>query len=260
MWNDLTRENCDMDGLLKDGERIDEIGFGNLRLIQKPEDFCYGIDAVLLATFAEVGKNAKVIDLGTGTGVIPMILSHRTEAAEIVGVEIQQESYERGLRNILLNELGDRVRMIRGNVRHLIEEKLAEKHSFDVVVTNPPYIKGGGGLKNKQEARTIARHETTAGLADFIGEASLLLKDRGDFYMVHRPNRLVDISVLCRQHRLEPKELQFVSPNRDTAPNILLLHCVKHGRPDLKLLDPLYVYREDGTYTEEIMRLYERDK
>lgn len=251
-------DELEKDKLLKDGERIDEIGFGNLRLIQKPEDFCYGIDAVLLATFAEIRKSARIIDLGTGTGIIPMILSHRTEAAEIVGVEIQQDSFERGLRNIILNDLGKRVRMIHGDVKHLIKEKKVEKHSFDAVLTNPPYVKGDGGVKNKESTRTIARHETTAGLSDFIAEAALLLKDRGDFYMVHRPNRFVDISVLCRQHKLEPKELRFVSPNKDTAPNILLIHCVKHGRPDLKFLDPLYVYKEDGSYTEEIMRLYER--
>jgi hypothetical protein len=116
-------DKLEKDELLKDGERIDEIGFGNLRLIQKPEDFCYGIDAVLLATFAEIRGDARVIDLGTGTGIIPMILSHRTEASEIVGVEIQQDSYERGLRNVFLNDLGKRVRMIHGDVKHLIKEK-----------------------------------------------------------------------------------------------------------------------------------------
>lgn len=247
-----------MDCLIYDGERIDDIGFGNLRLIQKPEDFCYGIDAVLLATFAEVTVGGRAIDLGTGTGIIPMILSHRTQAAEIVGVEVQRDSYERGLRNIALNGLEGRVRMIHGDVKHLIAEELAARHSFDAVLTNPPYIKGGGGLKNKADARTIARHETTAELSDFVGEAGLLLKDKGDFYMVHRPSRLVDISVLCRQNRLEPKELRLVSPNRDAAPNILLLHCVKNGKPELKFLDPLYVYNGDGGYTKEILRLYER--
>lgn len=247
-----------MNELIKDGERIDEIGFGNLRLIQKPEDFCYGIDAVLLATFAEIAKNTRVIDLGTGTGIIPIILSHRTEAAEIVGVEVQTDSYDRGLRNILLNELDDRVRLIHGDVKHLIREKKVAKHSFDAVLTNPPYVKGGGGPKNRESAKMIARHETTAGLEDFIGEASLMLRDRGDFYMVHRPNRLVDICVLCRQHKLEPKELRMVSPNRESAPNILLIHCVKHGRPELKFMDPLYVYNAEGGYTDEVLKLYER--
>ncbi len=246
--------------LIKDGERIDDIGFGNLRLIQKPEDFCYGIDAVLLATFAEIRKNSRVIDLGTGTGVIPLILSHRTEAAEIVGVELQRDSYERGLRNLALNGLEDRVKLIHGDVKHLVGDKQAARHSFDAVLTNPPYVKGNGGLKNRHASRMIARHETTADLSDFIKEASLLLKDRGDFYMVHRPNRLVDICVMCREYKLEPKEIRFVCPNRDTAPNILLIHCVKHGRPELKFLNPLMVYREDGSYTDEIVKLYERSR
>ena len=244
--------------MIHDGERIDEIGFGNLRLIQKPEGFCYGIDAVLLATFAQIRKNAKVIDLGTGTGIIPIILSHRTEAAEIVGVELQKDSYERGLRNIFLNNLEDRITLIHSDVKQLVKDKKISPHSFDAILTNPPYIKGDGGLKNKEDAKMIARHETAASLSDFIHEASLLLRDRGDFYMVHRPNRVVDICILCRQHKLEPKELRLVSPNRETAPNILLIHCVKHGRPELKFLDPLYVYKEDGNYTDEIMRLYER--
>lgn len=247
-----------MDCLIHEGERIDEIGFGNLRLIQKPEDFCYGVDAVLLATFAEAAKNSRVIDLGTGTGIIPIILSHRTEASEIIGVEIQQDSYERGIRNLSLNELEGRIRLIHRDVKHLLKDKQVEKHSFDVVTTNPPYIKGGGGVKNRANAKMIARHETTAELSDFIREASLLLRDRGDFYMVHRPSRLVDISILCRQYKLEPKELRLVFPNKDAAPNILLLHCVKHGRPELRFLDPLYVYNEDGSYTEEVMKLYER--
>ncbi len=247
-----------MEELLNAGERIDEIGFGNLRLIQKPEDFCYGIDAVLLATFAEIRKDAKVIDLGTGTGIVPIILSHRTEAAQLFGVEVQLDSYERGLRNVCMNHLEGRVHLLNCDVKQLAKEKKVHLHSFDAVLTNPPYVKGNGGVKNQATAKMIARHETTASLADFIREASLLLKDKGDFYMVHRPNRLVDISILCRQHKLEPKELRLVSPNKDSAPNILLIHCVKHGRPELKFLDPLYVYNEDGTYTDEIMSLYER--
>ncbi|QOX65575.1 tRNA1(Val) (adenine(37)-N6)-methyltransferase [Anoxybacterium hadale] len=247
-----------MNELLKDGERIDEIGFGNLRLIQKPEDFCYGIDAVLLATFAQVKKRGRAVDLGTGTGIIPLILSHRTEASELVGVEIQKDSYERGLRNISLNDLSERVSIINTDIKLLTKDKKLSPGSFDTVLSNPPYVSGNGGLKNKMAAKTIARHETTAGLADFIREAALLLKDRGDFYLVHRPNRLVDICTLSRKNKLEPKELMFVSPNRTAAPNILLLHCVKNGRPELKFLDPLFVYDEEGNYTEEILKRYER--
>lgn len=247
-----------MDSLLKDGERIDSIGFGNLRLIQKSEDFCYGIDAVLLATFADINKSARVIDLGTGTGIIPLILSYRTQVSEIFGVEVQENSYERGLRNILLNDLKERITLIRCDVKDLLKEQSVKSGSFDAVLTNPPYVKYGGGLKNKTESRMIARHETTSELSDFIKEASLLLREKGDFYMVHRPNRLADIMVLCRLYDLEPKRIRFVSPNKDSAPNIILLHCVKYGRPDLKFLNPLYVYTVEGSYTDEINALYER--
>lgn len=249
-----------MDIVIKEDERVDNIGFGNLRLIQKPEDFCYGIDAVLLASFAEIKKNARVIDLGTGTGIIPIILSHKTESAEIIGVEIQKDSYERAIRNILLNNLNDRITVINNDIKHLSKIESIRPGSFDTVVSNPPYVQGNGGIKNDKDAKTIARHETTANLEDFIKTAAKLLKDRGDLFMVHRPNRLVDIAVLCRQYRLEPKRIRFVSPCKGGKPNILLIHCVKHGKPDLKFLDPLYVYDEFGQYTDEIMKIYEREK
>lgn len=248
-----------MDVIIKSDERVDNIGFGNLRLIQKPEDFCYGIDAVLLASFAEIRKNAKVIDLGTGTGIIPIILSHKTEAAKIIGVEIQEDSYERASRNILLNNLTNRIKVINNDIKDLFQIESITAGSFDAVVSNPPYVQGNGGLKNDKNAKTIARHETTASLEDFIQTAAKLLKDRGDFYLVHRPNRLVDIAVLCRQYRLEPKKVRLVSPSKDNKPNILLVHCVKHGKPDLKFLDPLSVYDEFGQYTDEIIKIYERE-
>lgn len=248
-----------MDEYLRVGERVDNIGFGNLRLIQKPEDFCYGIDAVLLASFAEIKKNARVIDLGSGTGIIPLIVSHKSEASEILGVELQKDSFERGIRNISLNKLEDKIKFFNCDVNEIIEKQNIIPCSFDVVLTNPPYMKDNGGLKNKRNEKMIARHETTATLSDFIEIAACLLKDRGDFYMIHRPNRLVDISVLCRMNKLEPKKIRLVSPDKDKKPNILLIHCVKNGRPELKFLDPLYVYDENGEYTKEIMQIYEKE-
>lgn len=246
-------------------ERIDDIGFANLRLIQRPEEFCYGIDAVLLSSFARVKKQGRVIDLGTGTGIIPIILSHKTEAREIVGIEIQPSSYQLALRNISINNLENKLKMINLDVKNIGDGGISEtltsilgKGSFDAVTSNPPYVKGRGGLKNKNEAKTIARHETTASLEDFIKSASWLLKDKGDFFLVHRPDRLVDICVLCRENNLEPKKIRFVSPSREKGPNILLVHCVKYGNPELKFLDPLYVYNENGEYTQEIMEIYER--
>ncbi len=239
-------------------ERVDKIGFGNLRLIQKPEDFCYGIDAVLLATFADLRENTKVIDLGTGTGIVPLILSHRTKTTSIVGVEIQEDSYKRAVRNIRLNKLDNRIQIIHSDVNNLVSNKHVEPYSFDAVFSNPPYVKVEGGIKNQNEAKYIARHEASASLEDFIQTAALLLRDKGDFYMVHRPNRLVDICTYCRISRLEPKEIRFVVPNRETAPNIILIHCVKYGKPELKFLNPLVVYEKPHSYSKEILALYEK--
>lgn len=244
-----------MEITINQGERIDNIGFGNLRLIQKPEDFCYGVDAVILADFVKAKEGDLVIDLGTGTGIIPLILTHKTKASRLYGLEVQEDSYQRGCRNIKLNELNERVCILKGNVKDI--EQLGLPY-FQVVVSNPPYMKDQGGLKNANEAKAIARHETLGRLEDFISCATKLLEDKGHFYMVHRPSRLVDICYLCRTHGLEPKEMRFVSPKVDKAANILLLHCVKNGGSELKVLDPLYIYNEDGTYTQEILDIYEK--
>lgn len=241
---------------LFNGERIDDIGFGTLRLIQKPNAFCYGIDAVLLADYAKLKKQSRVCDLGTGTGIVPLILSHKTEASDIWGVEVQQESYERAVRNVELNQLSSYLHMLHSDVLHV--KKHFEQGSFDAVVSNPPYMGRVAGLKNEEVEKTIARHETTAGLEEFMAAAAFLLRERGDFYIVHRPSRLVDLCELGRKYRLEPKHMRFVSPNRNKKPNILLVHFVKYGNAELKLEEPLFVYEEDGSYTEQIKKIYER--
>lgn len=241
---------------LQQGERIDEIGFGTLRLIQKPQAFCYGIDAVLLATYAKIKENSHVCDLGTGTGIVPLILSHKTKASDIWGVEVQEASYQRAVRNVALNQLSHRLHMVHSDVLDIHIH--FEKGSFDAVVSNPPYMGKVDGLKNEEEEKKIARHETSAGLEDFIAAAAYLLRELGDFYMVHRPSRLVDICELGRKYRLEPKHMRFVCPNQKKKPNILLIHFVKYGKPELKLEDPFFVYEEDGSYTDEIQRIYER--
>ncbi|WP_324822567.1 tRNA1(Val) (adenine(37)-N6)-methyltransferase [Sinanaerobacter sp. ZZT-01] len=241
---------------LMQGERIDEIGFGKLCLIQEPQTFCYGIDSVLLASYAKVKRGSNVCDLGTGTGIIPLILSHKTEASTIWGIEVQADSYQRAVRNVELNQLSDRLRILHSDV--LDTKHYFKKGSFDVVVSNPPYMGNANGLKNVDEKKKIARHETSAGLEDFISAAAYLLKDKGDFYLVHRPSRLVDICHLGRNYRLEPKRIRFVCPSYRKKPNILLTHFVKYGRPELKFEEPLFVYEEDGSYTEEILKIYER--
>lgn len=249
-----------------DGERVDETGFGKLKLIQKPEEFCYGVDAVILADFASKyvvsaatrnGSDVIAVDLGTGTGIIPLILSHKTAWRHLTGIEVQQGSYDRACRNAAFNGLKERLNFINADVKdfgrtwgdHL-------RGRADVVTSNPPYTEGGGGLKSANSAKSIARHETTANLEDFISCAAQLLKSKGDFFMVHRPSRLVDICCLGRKYGLEPKEMCFVSPNQQTAPNIILVHFVKGSGRQLKVLDPLYVYNMDGTYTDKLRECY----
>lgn len=249
---------------LADDERVDEIGFNGLKLIQAPDEFCYGVDAVVLADFASKSANQKerlktAVDLGTGTGIIPLILSHKTELEHLYGVEIQKNSFERACRNAVLNQLLTRVRFIHADIAKPFEALKSLEGSIDLVTCNPPYMTGGAGIINGNEAKRIARHETTADLECFVSTAARLLKPKGHLYMVHRPSRLVDICFYCRKHKLEPKELRFVSPDKNTAPNILLVHCVKNGNPELKMLEPLYVYEEDHSdYTEEIITIYER--
>ena len=255
--------------LIFDGERVDDTGFGGLKLIQKPEEFCYGVDAVILADFAarcagvslpsraRQAADVTAVDLGTGTGIIPLILSHKTGWQQLIGVEVQEGSWERAVRNAELNGLEERMEFIKGDVKDFGKHwgtELAGK--VDVVTSNPPYTQGSGGLKSANTAKAIARHETTAGLEDFIRCGASLLKTRGDFFMVHRPSRLVDICYMAREAGLEPKELCFVSPSRDAAANILLVHMVKGGGRQLTVLEPLFVYESDGSYTEKLRECY----
>ena len=241
--------------------RLDETGFGNIEIFQEPEEFCYGVDAVLLADFAaQAGRkrrNCRIMDLGTGTGIVPLILSHKTEAGYIGCLEVQEHSFALVKKNIAHNHLEERIFGFHGDVSCFAEaETLAG--TFDVVTTNPPYFVGGGGLSSQNPAKAIARRETTGTLDDFLRLAAKLLRDRGDFYMVHRPDRLIDIAAGCRKYKLEPKELRFVSGKPMEKPNILLVHCVKCGNPELRVLPPLAVHKEDGSYTEEILNIYEK--
>lgn len=240
--------------MLQTGERLDEIGFGSLKLIQKPEEFCYGVDAVILADFAAKKYPARVVDLGTGTGIIPLILSHKTRAEDIYGIEYQRESWQRAVRNAALNSLEHRLHFVQANVADFDELR----GWADAVTANPPYMAGKGGLTNKSSAKTIARHETVGSLEDFIRCACRLLREKGDFFMVHRPARLVDIFTLCRSYSLEPKEMRLVAPMEGKKANIVLIHCVKHGGAELSILPELYVYKDKGVYSDEIQRIYER--
>ncbi|MDD6667299.1 MAG: tRNA1(Val) (adenine(37)-N6)-methyltransferase [Lachnospiraceae bacterium] len=238
----------------KEGERIDDLQRNGLKILQDPRRFCFGMDAVLLSGFAKVRKDERVLDLGTGTGILPLLLSAKTEGREFVGLEVQAESADMAERSVRMNGLTDRIRIVRGNVRNA--EELFGPSSFDVVVSNPPYMIDHHGIQNPNDAKLIARHEVLAGLEDFIQQTARILRPKGRCYFVHRPFRLADLIVLMRQYGLEPKRMRLVYPFVDREPNMVLLEGVRNGNPRLTVEKPLIVYKAVGQYTDEIHDLY----
>ena len=246
-----------MDVELKENERIDNLEFKGLKIIQNEKGFCFGMDSVLLSDFAKNMKNnSTVLDLGTGTGIIPILLCGKTNLKKVVGIEIQQDVANMAKRSSQLNNLQERFEVVNTNIIDL--KNIYEKQSFDVIVTNPPYKKENTGITNENEAKLISRHEITANLEDFISISKDLLKDKGEFYMVHRPERLVDILSLMRKYKIEPKILKFVSPNKNKEPNLILIKGIKNANSFLKVEKTLYVYNEDGKYTNEILKIYNK--
>lgn len=242
---------------LKENERIDDLEFKNLKIIQNTEGFCFGIDSVLLSDFAKnIKKNAKVLDLGTGTGIISILLCGKTNLDKIVGVEIQEEVFDMARRSSYLNNLEDRFEVINSNILDL--DKVYEKNTFDAIVTNPPYKEKNTGLTNESKKKIISRHEITANLEDFIRVSKGLLKDKGEFYMVHRPERLADIIYLMRKYKIEPKILRFVYSNKNKESKMVLIKGIKNAKPFLKVEKNLYVYDEDGKYTDELLKIYNK--
>ena len=242
---------------LKENERIDDLEFKNLKIIQNKDGFCFGMDSVLLSDFAkEIKKNSSIADLGTGTGILAILLSGKTQDTQIVGVEIQKEVAEMANRSILLNNLKNRIQIICEDIKNL--KAKYEQGSFDAIVTNPPYKKVGTGKINKKDKKIISRHEITANLEDFISISNYLLKDQGSIYMVHRPERIADIFVLLRKYKLEPKVLRLVYPNIEKSPNLILIKAVKNAKPFLKVEKPLIVYTSEENYTEEIFKIYNK--
>lgn len=239
---------------IKEYERVDDLHRNGYMIIQDPKRFCFGIDAVILSGFAEVKKGERVIDLCTGTGVIPILLEAKTEGGHFTGLEIQPESAEMAGRSVLLNNLQDKVTIDQGDVKYT--EALYRASSFDVVTVNPPYMNDGGGLKNGYSPKTIARHEVLCSLEDVISASARLLAPQGRLYMVHRPHRMTDIMVTLRKYRLEPKRLRFVHSFADREPVMVLIEAVSNGRPMVKVMPPLVVYKDDRSYTDEIMKIY----
>ena len=242
---------------LKENERIDDLEFKNLKIIQNKDEFCFGIDSVLLSDFSKnIKKDSKVLDLGTGTGILPILLSGKTENTSFVGIDIQKNVVEMAKRSVCLNNLNDRIEIVNTDVLDL--KNKFEKGSFDVIITNPPYKKKKTGLINENECKIISRHETTATLEDFIDVSTFLLKDLGEFYMVNRPQRLVDIFSIMRNKKIEPKKIRFVYPNKSKKANLVLIKGVKNGKPFLEFENNLYVYDEKGNYTDEILKIYNK--
>ena len=242
------------DNLVREYERVDDLQLKGLKIIQDPKGFCYGVDAVLLANFLKIKRRARVVDLGTGTGIIPLLIAGKSSATKIYGVEIQDTVAEMANRSIKYNDLEERIEIVNIDLNRVFEK--LEPDSFDVVTSNPPYMPNEKGLKNPNDMKAISRHEIKCNLEDVIRTASKLLKHNGHFYMIHRPQRLVDILCICRQYNLEPKVIRFVQPNSKKKPNIVLVKCIKYAKPELRLLDPLCVYQENGEYTQELKDIY----
>ena len=240
-------------------ERIENIGFGDMKLVQDTEEFCYGVDAVILADFAYSFCSGfkKAVDLGTGTGIVPFILSHKNRDAEFVGIDVQESSIRMAEKGSLLNSLQERISFVRRDVSDT-EDGFFEKLEADMVTCNPPYFAKGGGIPSENMSRFIARHETSAGIEDFVKAAASILKGKGHLFIVHRPSRLVDIFCACRKYGLEPKDIRYVKPRSGEVPNIVLIHCKAGGGRELRIMNELCVYNDDGSYSDEIQRIYER--
>ena len=242
---------------IKEKERIDDLEYKGLKIIQKQDGFCFGIDSVLLSDFAKnIKKETIVVDLGTGTGILPILLSAKTQAKKIYGIEIQKDMAEMAKRSVLLNHLEKKIEIIPQNIKEIAMEKA----SIDVIVTNPPYKKDDTGLKNENISKRIARHEIYANLEDFIQISFQLLKDKGEFYMVHRPERLVDILYELRKNKIEPKKIKFVHSHVGDEPKLVLIKAVKNAKPFLSIEKPLYIYTEQGKYTKEILEIYHKEE
>lgn len=239
--------------LLKN-ERLDELHRNGYFIIQNPARFCFGMDGVLLSGFAKVKQDETVIDLGTGTGIVPILLEAKTLGKHFTGLEIQPDSADMARRSVAYNHLEDKITIEIGNIRDASTQFGAS--SFDVVTTNPPYMTGQHGLTNLNEAKAIARHEILCDLEDVIRESARLLKPQGRFYMVHRPFRLSEIMCLMHQYGLEPKRMQLVYPFVDKEPNMVLIDGLRGGKPRITIEKPLIVYKEPGVYTDEIYTIY----
>lgn len=239
---------------MKPEERLDDLQVNGYEIIQHPGKFCFGMDAVLLANFARVRKSERALDMGTGTGIIPILLTAKTEGESFVGLEIQEESADMARRSVAHNHLEDKVEIVTGDIKEAAE--IFGPVSFDVITTNPPYMIGHHGIANSSDAKAIARHEVLCTLDDILRESAKLLKYRGRFYMVHRPFRLAEILSKMVQAGIEPKRMRMVHPFVDKEPNMVLIEGMRGGNSRITVEPPLIVYKEVGVYNDELLVEY----
>ena len=240
--------------LLKPGERMDDLQRNGYQIIQSKGRFCFGMDAVLLSGFEKAKPTETVIDLGTGTGIIPILMEGKKKGKHFTGLEIQEESADMARRSVALNHLEEKIDIVTGDIKDA--SKLFGASSFDVVTSNPPYMIYQHGLKNESDAKTIARHEVKCTLEDIIAQSAKLLKPKGRLFLVHRPFRLVEIFCLMHQYGIEPKRMQLVHPFVNQEPNMVLIEGLRGGNPRLTVEKPLIVYESEGKYMPEIYDIY----
>lgn len=248
------KEITEMTINLKENERIDCLQRKGYQIIQDPGKFCFGMDAVLLSDFAMVKKDDKVLDIGTGTGIIPILMEARYGGDSFTGLEIQEESAEMARRSVTLNHLEEKIKIVTGDIKEA--ETYFEAASFDVITCNPPYMIGSHGIENPEEPKAIARHEIKCTLEDIVARSARLLVPGGKFYMVHRPFRLAEIVTVMSQYKIEPKRMRLVYPYVDKEPNMVLIEGARGGKSRMTVEKPLIVYDSPGVYTREILEIY----
>ncbi len=239
---------------LKQDERLDDLERNGYKIIQNPNKFCFGMDAVLLSGFAHVRKGENVLDMGTGTGIIPILLEAKTEGKHFTGLEIQAESADMARRSVAYNHLEEKVNIVTGDIKEA--SALFPLASFDVITSNPPYMTNAHGIKNPEAPKAIARHEVLCTLEDLVRETSRLLRPGGRFYMVHRPFRLVEIFQTLTAYKLEPKRMKLVYPFVDKEPNMVMIEAIRGAKSMIKVEEPLIVYKEPGVYHDVIYDIY----
>lgn len=232
------------------GERFDDLNCKGYHVIQNPDSFCFGIDAVLLANFAKAKSGKRVLDLCTGSAVIPILMAAKTEAGRFDALELNEEVADRANRSVIANGLENKVYIKCGDVKEAKE--IYGHQSMDVITVNPPYMSPDTGLHNPNDAKNMARHEVFCNLEDVIYQSSYLLKEKGSFYMVHRPTRLPEIFYYMVKYRIQPKRMRMVQPYADKEPNMVLIEGIKGGGAQLNVETPLVIYNKDGSYTDDV--------